>query len=439
MASLDNIVQVDLNLQEVDITQLGFSRALLFGPTVKFTDRVRIYDNADELQQEFGSDSIIYKVGNRFFQQEPRPAQVLVGRRQVDSTTVTVDTFEDGYEYKTTINGTVFSYTAQSADDKTAVAGALVTAINSGSEPVTATDNADGTYDIDADSSGTAYSLVVDDKQSISQLVASDTASSDLEAIYQAEANWYHLLLAEEPSGNATNLDTLAANVADWVESRMRVFHYNTDDSAVLDPSSTNDIMYDLKELDYVRTESLYHPEFSSHIAAAYVGAVSTFDPGSVTWANQHDLAGVKPVKMNSTEAGAVQDKNGNTYRPYGLEGNLPMVRMGTLAGGRSIELTVNIDWLKIQLQDRIARLLAEQNIVYYTNEGITQVVNFVRSVLSDAVTQGVLIKYNVPVPRLSSISQQNIQDGLLPLDFTATVTTAIKSVSISGTLTIGL
>ncbi len=83
-----------------------------------------------------------------------------------DTITVTVDEVADSTLYTTSINGTDFSHTtAASGATALTIAAALVSAINAGSEPVTASDNGDGTYDLTADISGTLFTLTQDIRQ----------------------------------------------------------------------------------------------------------------------------------------------------------------------------------------------------------------------------------------------------------------------------------
>lgn len=83
----------------------------------------------------------------------------------IDST-VEVVTATSGVEYKVTINGTDFTKTAGGGDTAETIATALATAVNLGSEPVTAVDNEDGTLRLTADKVDNVrevYTLAVSD------------------------------------------------------------------------------------------------------------------------------------------------------------------------------------------------------------------------------------------------------------------------------------
>jgi hypothetical protein len=76
-----------------------------------------------------------------------------------DSIRFWVTYVEDSATYETIINGTSFDITSGVDATAESIAAALVADINAGSEPVTATDNLDGSYDLDADVPGTSFSV----------------------------------------------------------------------------------------------------------------------------------------------------------------------------------------------------------------------------------------------------------------------------------------
>ena len=94
------------------------------------------------------------------------PVKVIIGKRAANvaqSENVTVDGVENAVTYTVTINGTAFDFLsdADATDDE--ITAGLTSAINLGAEPVTATDNIDGTLDLDADVAGVAFTVVVSD------------------------------------------------------------------------------------------------------------------------------------------------------------------------------------------------------------------------------------------------------------------------------------
>jgi hypothetical protein len=81
-----------------------------------------------------------------------------------DNIRVRITTVEDSTVYATVINGTTFDITSGASATAESIAAALVADINAGAEPVTATDNEDGSYDLDADVAGTSFSMYTTDQ-----------------------------------------------------------------------------------------------------------------------------------------------------------------------------------------------------------------------------------------------------------------------------------
>lgn len=77
------------------------------------------------------------------------------GTAQVDTVTI-ADTFATGDTATITINGTAFTHTVTAGQTNTQIAAALVTLVNAGSEPVTATSSG-AVVSLTADVSGTAF------------------------------------------------------------------------------------------------------------------------------------------------------------------------------------------------------------------------------------------------------------------------------------------
>ena len=54
---LNDIVQVNITRETAKITQAGFGTALIFGPLTEFTDRYRIYNSIEAVEEDFETTS----------------------------------------------------------------------------------------------------------------------------------------------------------------------------------------------------------------------------------------------------------------------------------------------------------------------------------------------------------------------------------------------
>lgn len=97
---------------------------------------------------------------------------------------VNILNYFDDTLYQVIINSSTFSYTSPaSGGDKLAVAAALVALINAGSEPVTANNNGNGTFNLRADVAGVTFNLVVDGNMSDITIQANKTYTATINLI----------------------------------------------------------------------------------------------------------------------------------------------------------------------------------------------------------------------------------------------------------------
>lgn len=171
MANLETIVNSQITRETAVVERAGFGVTLILSPHVRWTERVRTYTTLAALLDDFDSDDPVAIAVTRLFGQELKPTSVKVGRRQVDSVIVTVDDVVNATEYTVAINGTEFAFTSDVDATDLEIAAGLVAAINAGSEPVTATDNADGTYTLTTDTPGTAFSAIPDARQVMGAII----------------------------------------------------------------------------------------------------------------------------------------------------------------------------------------------------------------------------------------------------------------------------
>jgi hypothetical protein len=78
---LNDIVQVNITRETAKITQAGFGTALIFGALTEFTERYRIYNSIEAVEEDFETGSEQWKAAAALFSQEVSPEQVVIGDR----------------------------------------------------------------------------------------------------------------------------------------------------------------------------------------------------------------------------------------------------------------------------------------------------------------------------------------------------------------------
>ncbi len=443
--ALKDIVNVIITRETAPVSRTGFGTLLILGIHKVWNDRYRSYTSVDAILSDgFDATDSEYLAANAAFSQNPRPTRIAIGRRTVDDVTVTVDTVTEGAEYSTLINGTAFSYTAGSEDTAALIAAALVTAINAGDEPVTATDNEDGTYDLEADVDGTAWSLSVDSLQTVSALVASDAMGDDLTAVNEENSDWYGLVLTSR-----VQADQEAA--AAWVESHTKIMGVASSNAAIINTSATADttsIAAVLEDGNYFRTFCLYSGDVDEFADAAWMGKQLPTDPGSTTWKFK-TLAGITEDNLTDIQYNNAKDKKCNIFTEVA---GTAITEEGVVAGGEFIDIIRGRDWLEARITEEIYSLLTRKAKVPYTDGGIAMIEAIIRQILELGITRGfiapsyvdedtneVVASYEITVPKVRDITFSDRAARLLDdLSFKAKVAGAIHVVDISGVITAG-
>lgn len=433
MANPDNIVTVNITVQDAAVSQAGFGTPLIlthespYGPEL-----VRSYaSTAAMVSDGFDAAGAAVAAATAIFAQNPKVPTIKVGRRTSSPTaqtrTLTVATVENSTEYTVSINGTAFTFTSDATATAEEIALGLDALINAGTEPVTSTDNLDGTFTLVADVAGTEFglthtSLITQDDTTADAGIAADYAAVKLE-----DDDFYGVLM--------TSFSTLeGVALAAAVEADRKILGLLTSDSDVLSDTAGN-IGETLHDAGYNRTYLLWSADNLDYANAAWMGKQFPKDPGSSTWAFK-SLAGVTVDSLTETQIDNLEENDANHYTETK---GLSMVLQGTMASGRYIDITRGIDWLTVRMQERILQLLANSDKIPFTQAGITALENEVRAQLEEAVANDVITTgYTVTPPAVEDVSATDKANRILgDLDFSATLAGAIHTVVINGSVSV--
>lgn len=530
---IESIVNVQITRETASVEQAGFGRALTLSEHTKFPERCRLYSSLTAVADDFDSTDPEYKAAQKYFGQELKPEDLLIGRAeafvaQVDD--IEINTLEAA-AYVVTINGTAFTYETQQISsitgtsdgtyqvvdviinsttipweiqsspdmaleyeellglvnacpepvtatyinpgdhsagiyitedpgagaftlslsgetgtlaaatvtahgaapaDSSTVANGLMTLINAGSEPVTASltgSSPDEDLKLTADVAGTPFTTVVSTNLTLVHTTANSGITDNLDAIVASGdlgGSWYALI-----SMYRTETDILAA--AAWVESNKKIYIACNDDADVI-TSATDDVASLLQDAAYARTAFLWSEDEANFPDAACLGRMLPTEPGTATWAFK-TLAGITIDELTDTEIAYLKAKNANYYTEVG---GVNITRDGKVAEGEWLDVIRGIDWIEARMEENIYSLIVSVDKIPFTNPGIAQVVNQVEQILNQAVTRNILVVYDITVPKAEDFTQAQKQTRTLTgITFTGTLAGAVHAVTITGTVSV--
>lgn len=433
MANPDNIVTVNITVQDAAVSQAGFGTPLVmthespFGPEL-----VRSYSSVAAMVSDgFAPTGAAVAAVTAILGQNPKVPSVKVGRRTTaaaaQTVVVTVATVADDTDYTVNINGTAFTIDSGSSATNLTIAAALHAAINAGSEPVTSTDNLDGTFDLVADTAGAPFGLTLSSGLTQDDQTAAASVAADYAAIKVEDNDFYGVLLAETGTLDAAALAAAAL-------SDRKIVGLRCADSDILSDTAGN-LAETLEVAGYNNVYLLYGEDVTQYADCAWMGKQFPKNPGSATWAFK-SLAGVAVDSLTDTQISNIEANDANHYTSTK---GLSMTLQGTMASGRFIDIQRGIDWLTVRMQERILQLLANSDKIAFTDAGIASLESEVRAQLEEAVANNVITTgYTVTPPAVADVSATDKANRVLgDLDFSATLAGAIHTVTINGSVSV--
>lgn len=432
--SIDDIVNVQITRETKSVSRKGFGVTLVLGISKAFTGLQRTYSSQKEVLIDFNSTDKEAIASNSLFAQSPSPIQVVIGRRATsDLTVVTITTILDLTTYTVTINGTLFSFTSDGTATDVEIVAGLKLAVDAGSEPVTFTDNIDGTYDITPTVPSTAYSIQTDVNQTM-VFVDTGTMADDLTNISQENDDWYAAMYTLRIQADVEAMAT-------YIESVKKIFGTASSDSVIIDSTESSDITsisYVLKSQSLARSFVIYHSLAATQFPeAGLFGTILPLNPGSYTAAYQ-ELSTITVDNLTSTQRTNALAKNTMIYTEVG---GANITEEGKVAEGEFIDIIIFVDWIDARITEGVYGLLVRSPKVPYTDAGIASIEAEINRVLQDGQTLGGITLdpgFSISVPLAADVSAgDKAARTLNNVTFEATLTGAIHIVNITGTVTL--
>ncbi len=371
-----------------------------------------------------------------------------------DQARVTITQAIPDQAYTVIINGTQFIYQAPiDVADAEQIAAGLVAAINAlyplppdtpiaKLQPVTAVDNFDGTFEVNADTIGTPFriqvipfgAMTIQKGLILDPFVASANVVDDLVAIQGVNDDWYALACTDRTKA-------IVLDIAAWVETQIKIFGTTSDDVNIINQpagTDTTSIAAIFNNLGYVRTFVMYHQEaVLDYPECAWFGAVLPLQPGSETWKFKR-LASISYSDLTSNQENNVFAKSANSYE---FIGGVGITQNGTMAQGEFIDIIRGVDWLTSTIQSYVYSVLVNLPKVPYTDAGITAIESQIRRALQLGVANNFIAAeppYTVIVPLAINVPSIDKTNRILRnVSFQATLAGAIHAVVIRGTVSV--
>lgn len=442
-----DIATVNISLQGAGVTIQGFGTPLFASSHRYFKERVRTYNDIDQVASDIPTEAPAYQAAEAFFSNTPSPASIKIGRREasLDITVASASTqasftlfASDGV----TNYNTVVNVTGQA--DANAVASAIDAAITADVDVSSLVVNTVSTNVVSIDVANPNYTFWIQDLSSnLSESYTTVETAADLIVNLSLEDDDYYFFTADDHS------DEFVEAASEAIESRTKMYFFSTQDVTCLTPyidGSSTDILGKIRSSSVFRTKGFFHQDADTDFPEClYVGYNAGFDAGSITWTNlQVALSGSKNpslgILLSSTEKGYLEDRNAAYVDRIG---GLSVIRNGQVAQGERIDSIRGRDNLEVDLDAAYTNFLISQqgSKVPYNDIGISQLEGICRNVLGQYVVRGFInANYVTDFPRESDVpvadkASRIYQQG----KFSAELSGAIELVRITGVLSLDL
>lgn len=437
MTTTTEVVDITVDIRDAAVSQTAFGMPLIAAYHNFWPETVRTFSDLVELTVPavaVPTTHPIYLMAQALKAQKPSPSQFKVGKRAGIATqafTLVPSTPPAaGASYAFQLDGKPLTASVPAAGTLaqacTAIAGAITTAAVGITPTATATQItcvatvAGSRHPWSCSSANISY-LETTPEPTI-------TVATDLNTIRAADQNWYGLSIDSMGS-----LENLAA--ANWTETQLALFFPTMQDTAVTGSGST-DIGSQLKAATLQRTIPMWHHRGAEQYGCTgWEGKMFPKTPGSANWANQ-SLSLVDVSNLDDTSRGNLRTKNVNYYVP--VKG-VPFTLDGRASGGRYADITIGIDWFVDSLQSRIVGVLANNDKIPYTDQGIQLIRGQVDAQILEAITATIADgaqAWSTSAPKVADVNPTDkISRILRNVKFSFVLQGAINKVFISGTV----
>jgi hypothetical protein len=422
--NVSDIVNVSVNLAPLAAPTRNFGALLIAGSSdvIDTNERIRQYSGLTGVANDFGTTAPEYLAAQLFFDQSPQPAILYIGRWaqtatagrlnggvltptqqlmsawtsittgsmsiQVDGVTKTLSALN--FATQTNLNGVAAVIT-------TALAGAtcLWDSVNGRFIIKSGTTGASSAVGYaSATGSGVDVSAQLGLTTGVASVpvagIVAETALVATQIFDNMSNEWYGLEFATATPQN----DASYLAVAAYIEgaSQSHIFGITIITTTVLDPTSTTDLGYVLKNLAYKRTFSQYSASSPYAVASIYGRAFTVnFEANNTTITLKFKQEpGIAAETLTETQAATLKAKCVNVFINY--NNGTAIIQEGVMANGYFFDEVHGTDWLQNAVQVDVFNLLYQSPTkIPQTDDGTHLIVTTIEATMARAVNNGLV------------------------------------------------
>lgn len=353
MAYNDKVVDVTVELGTQPIDTVGFETPMFLAIHNANTARVRAYTELDQLVDDgFAPGSPAHLFAAKAFAGNFRPQILMVGRQELATTTIDftnqVNVDPDTPVAVNVVSGaysTSLIVPVTGASTPTSLATALAASFTADATLATvlSAQATNGIVTVTPVDDG-LFSIGYDSGNYVIAHTSSETVSSVLPQIADANDNWYFL-----SSEQHTNAAILA--MASYAAANYKLHVYSTSDPLCLVEGGAS-IANQLKALQYDNTIGMYDPlADSSYPEGGIIGAMASNDPSYGDSIHLKTMEGVVAPAIGVTERMAIWNQNLNFYR---MINGVGAFWEGKCASGNYVDVVRFGHWIKFRTEESI-------------------------------------------------------------------------------------
>jgi hypothetical protein len=412
--ALNDLARVVISTEGPALTQVGFGTLLCaayFTGIFGANERVRTYASlAAAVSDGFATTTPVYKMLSRAFAQDPRPAQVKVGKRllpQTQTVKFAIGTLQNStlYGFTMTRNGVSadVTFTSDASALATEIAAGLVAAAEAstlGASVVAATADAGATAQIVSTAGDVVYYSNWTPNLTFADLTTDPGIATDLAAIRTADADWY---------GLALDHDCLAISkqASIYIETQDAMYFPNVSDTDAMSSGVSTDLGAFLKGTSTGRTVVSFDlDDTGGYMGVAAFAERSPYDPGQPGAGGTFHgktLAGVTADNLTDTQKANLRAKNYMTYVTTASRGH---TLDGKVAGGEFADVVRGLDWFRIRSEEALASVILNAQKVPYNDRGISMLKTTLDGIGAQAETNELFTNgtYSSTAPKASAV-----------------------------------
>lgn len=378
--ALTDLARVVISTEGPALTQVGFGTLLCaayFTGIFGANERVRTYTGLSAAVSDgFATTTPVYKMLSRAFAQDPRPAQVKVGKRLLPQTQVVK--FGVGILQNSTLYGFTMTRNGVSADIvvtsdadalATEIATLLVAAVEAstlGGNVVAVTSDAGAKAQVTSTAGDIVYYSNWTENLTFADVTPDPGIATDLAAIRVKDSDFYGLCLDHECLA-------ISKQASIWAETQDMLYCPSVSDTDAMDSGVTTDLGKALMTTSTARTlVSFDLDDTGGYQGVAAFAERSPFDPGQPGAGGTFHgktLAGVTADNLTDTQKANLRAKHYMVYITTASRGH---TLDGMVAGGEFADVVRGLDWFRIRSEEALATVILNAQKVPYNDRGIS-------------------------------------------------------------------